>query len=508
MQRFVQLTVLTWLATGTASAVDDRPLKVGIPAFPASFGNPFTATGLPSTQIWDHIFDGLTELGADGLPAPSLAVSWELETPTRWVFQLRRDVRFANGKPFHAPAAKRVFDWLLSERGRATLLGNELRSLVKVTVRDKYALVLETARPDPILPNRLIVIMMVEPDSWEALGIKGFSRQPIGTGSYRLSTWQSAGGAAILLANPHAWRPPKIRRVEIYHLAEHATRMQAALSRQLDVVGNLRPEQLSFLRERGYRVQVDPGTQVLTITFDTVGQKASPFRDRRVRQALNLAVDKDTIARVITSGTTRPAGQGAGPATFGYNPDVKPYPYEPDRARELLAEAGYGDGLSFTAQVVLGTYANDMEIFQQVQQNLAAVGVDVRLESIIFADWLRQYIFNEWRSEAFSLAWNSLPYNDAMRPMEYFSCQKAHPFFCTQSITRGLQIAATEMDPQRRAQALFDLQRIYHDEAPSLFLVEMGHIWVYSNQISGFELRNRVPILAAIDFTAGSGETP
>ena len=354
MQHIPQLLMLVWLTLGVAHA-QSRSLRVGIPAFPASLGNPYAGTGLPSTNIWDHIFDGLTVLGEDGLPAPSLALAWELEAPTRWVFQLRRDVRFANGKPFDAAAAKRVFDWLLSDAGRATLIGNELRTLARVKVRGRYGLVLETKQPDPILPNRLIAVFMVEPDSWEALGIKEFALQPIGTGSYVLETWQNAGGAAVLIANPYAWEPPRIKRVEIYYLADHATRLQAALSRQLDMVGNMRPEQLSYLRDRGYRVLIDPGKQILSLAFDTLGDENSPFRDRRVRQAINLAVDKETIAQAITAGTAQPAGQGASVTTFGYNPEVSAYPHDPERARALLAEAGYPNGFAFTAQVVIIT---------------------------------------------------------------------------------------------------------------------------------------------------------
>lgn len=499
IRRGVTLTALVALATGSAAAAD-RVLKVGVPLLPPSFGNPFTATGLPSGQIWEHIFDGLTELGDDGLPAASLAVAWQPETPTRWVFQLRTGVRFANGKPFNAAAAERVFQWLLSEPGRASIVGNEIRSLVAVHARGSHELVLETRQPDPILPNRLIAVMMVEPDAWDALGVKGFALNPVGTGSYQLITWQNAGGATVLVANPYAWQPPQIDRVHIYPLADHATRLQAALSRQLDIVGNMRPEQLSFLRQRGYRVEIDPGKQILAIGFDTTGQPDSPLRDRRVRQALNLAVDKETIARVITAGTTRPAGQGASPITFGYNPDVAPYPYDPERAKALLAEAGYPDGFAFTAQVVLGSYANDVEIYQRVQQDLAAVGIDATMQSSIFVDWLRQYVFNEWRSEAFSLAWNYLPYNDAMRPMEYFSCAKAHPFFCNDTVRQGVQAAAVEMDRPRRARILADLQQVFHDDPPCLFLLEMGHIWVYGEDLAGFVLNNRVPRLADVRF--------
>jgi peptide/nickel transport system substrate-binding protein len=274
------------------------------------------------------------------------------------------------------------------------------------------------------------------------------------------------------------------------------------------MVGNMRPEQLSYLRDRGYRVLIDPGKQILSLAFDTLGDDTSPFTDKRVRQAMNLAVDKETIARLITAGTTRPAGQGASVTTFGYNPDIQAYPHDPERARALLAEAGYPNGFAFTAQVVIGTYANDVEIYQRVQQDLADVGVTATIESIIFVDWLRQYVPNDWRSEAFSLAWNSLPYNDAMRPMEYFSCAKSNPFYCTEPLRADMQAAAVELDLARRRKMLQELQQLFHEEAPCLFLVEMGHIWVYGDHLTGFAMNNRVPRLADIGFSASEPAAP
>ena len=118
---------------------------------------------------------------------------------------------------------------------------------------------------------------------------------------------------------------------------------------------------------------MDPGKQIIGVAFDVVGHPQSPIADKRVRQAINYAIDKDTIAEIITYGTHRPASQGAAPGVVGYNPDVKPYPYDPENARTLLEDAGYPDGFDLTATIVIGNYANDVEIYQKVQQDLSAV---------------------------------------------------------------------------------------------------------------------------------------
>ena len=483
-----------------AAPARGETLRVGIASLPPSYGNPFMANGLPGTLTWHQLFDGLTALDENGRVAPGLAVSWSLEQPTRWRFTLRPDAVFSNGRPFTAEAAKATFDWLNSEAGRGTVVANELRGIARVSVVGPHELVIETTRPDPILPNRLAAIMIVEPQAWRELGPHGFARRPVGTGPYRVERWQNANGAAVLVANPHAWDPPAIGRVEIYPLSDHASRLQAAVSGQLHVAGSMRPEHIATFERRGFSAMVDPIKQVLSIAFDLTGHPDSPMQDRRVRQALNHAVDRQAIAELITYATTRPASQGAAPGTFGHNPNIEPYAYAPDRARALLAEAGYADGFAFTATVVIGSYANDLEIYQKIQQDLAAVGVEVTFDGTIFANWIRHYLFGTWDSEAFGLSWNSTPYNDALRPMEYFSCKKANPFFCDQTMMPDIQAAATELDRTRRERLLQDLQSAFHDAAPCLFLLELGGVWVFSDQLSGFTMRSRVPQLADISF--------
>jgi peptide/nickel transport system substrate-binding protein len=465
--------------------------------------NPYTAMGAPSVVTWQQLFDGLTRIDEAGDVAAALATEWHLIDAYTWRFQLRENVQYSNGERFDAAAAKEVFDWLLSDAGRLTPVGNELRGLAQVSILGRHELVITTRQPDPILPNRLALVMMVEPKTWAELGPKAFGQKPVGTGPYMLKTWRNRNGAAELLENRLGWSLTHIRTVELFPLHDHAARFQAAISKQLHLSQSMRPEEIEVFRERGFDAMVDPSKQIIGIAFDVVGHPESPVADRRVRQAINIAVDTSTISEIITYGKHSPASQGAAPGVFGYNPDVKPYPYDPAKARTMLAGAGYPDGFSINATIVMGTYANDVEIYQQVQQDLAKVGINLVLESTLFSDWLRQYVSGKWRTEAFSLAWNTAPYHDSIRPMDYFSCGKAIPFYCNPSMMPAIENAATEMRPKEREQALQDLQLRFHNEAPSLYLLEYGHIWVSSNEVSGFAMANGAPQLYKLRLKSG-----
>ncbi len=493
MRTGLVLTAIPVLLGGISTSVIADTIRIGVTDVPASYGDPYRAVGIPSAIVWKQVFDALTEQDASGNFVPGLARSWTQESPLAWRFDLRTDVEFSGGRPFDAHATVAVMDWLMSDEGRATIVGNELRGIAHARAINEHTVVITTTRPDPILPNRLSTVFIVDMVEWKSRGRRAFAREPVGTGSYRVVDWQNANGAVELEAVPTSWRPPLIPTIEIYPLRDHASRFQAAISGQLHAAMALRPEQLDAFRDRGFTIHVDPSKQINSLTFDIVGQPDSPFADQRVRQALNYAVDVEAIADRILNGTAPAASQGSAPGVFGYNAQLRPYPHDPERARRLLEAAGYGDGFEFRAIVVVGTYPNDIEMYTKAQQDLAAVGVDMTLEATIFPDWIQQYIFNNWRSEAFSLSWNVSPYNDAIRPMEYFSCLKARPFFCDESLAEDIRAAATEIDPGRRRMLLEGVAEGMHHAAPSLLLVEYGHIWAVAGSVDQFELRDRIP---------------
>jgi peptide/nickel transport system substrate-binding protein len=476
-------------------------LRIGMNGFPASLGNPFKGNGRPGTLVWYALFDGLTQLDEAGRLQPALALSWSLVEPKRWRFELRPGVRYANGKPFDAASAAQVFEWLISGAGRATVIGNELRGITAVQATAPLILEITTREPDPILPKRMVGALMVEPETWNRLGPDEFSLNPVGTGPFLLERWDQRKRRAYARLNPHGWRPSTFARLEFVELPDAAVRTQALLSRDVDLA-TVEIEELDRLKDRGYPVLVTPSMSVMSVVFITERPAPAPLQDLRVRQALNYAVDRETIARTLLRGLGRPAGQPAPSVSFGHDPALKPYPYDPARARRMLAEAGYADGFPMTIEILMNAFPADGLIYQAMAHYLRQVGIDVELRVITFPQYLRNLQRNGFAGDAFGSMWNSAPYNDATRPMESVSCRRPKPFFCDRELTRRLEQAMHILPEDERLVAMRDVGRAYQEAAPALFLVEQFDLYSHQPELGNVRVRNRVPVYEAISAPA------
>jgi len=486
------------LGTESARAANDDPaptgtLRVGVSGLPASLGNPFKGNGRPGTLVWYAIYDGLTRLDEEGRLVPSLALSWDLLEPTRWRFTLRSDVNYSNGKRFDATAAAAVLTWLTSKEGRATVIGNELRGMSAARAIDAVTLEVITQKPDPILPKRMVGALMVEPSAWQQLGPDKFALKPIGTGAFVLQSWDQRRRRAHARFNPQSWRTAHFAELEFVELPDAAVRTQALLSRDIDIAP-VEIEELSRLEDRGFPIIARPSMSVMSIAFITERETPGPLQDQRVRQALNHAVDRQTIARELLRGYGRPSGQPAPSVSFGYDPRIAPYSYDPQRARELLAQAGYPNGFSLDAQILINSFPADGLIYQSVAHYLRQVGVDVTLRVIPFAQYLRNLQRNTFSGDAFGSMWNSAPYNDATRPMETFSCNRPKPVFCDRALTAKLEAAKLVLNDDERRTAMQAVSRAYHEAAPALFLVEQVDLYAHNPALTQVRLRNRVPV--------------
>lgn len=482
--------VVTYAGAAPATAAE---LRFAMANLPRSQGNPYTENGSPSTYTWSAIFDALTRVGVDGTLQPALATHWAPVDAERWRFTLREGVRFTNGEPFDAHTVVAVVDWLRSEEGRRTVIGNELRGLTGAVAVDRYTVELTTARPDAILPNRMSAVLMVPREAWAMLGPDGFALAPHGTGPFRVVEWSERERTVRLVANPDSWRAPRLSALTLRGLPDKAVRVQALRSREVDMT-LIDIEDVDFLQARGFQVHHSPSMQVMALAFNAERDPPSPVADLRVRQALNHAVDKQAIADILLQGMVRPSGQPASHVTTGYVPGLEPYRYDPERARELLAEAGWPQGFDMTIHVAEGGVPGASQIYQVIVQYLGRVGVRARLQVRPFPAWLRDYLAGTMPADMFGLPWNSAPYNDVMRPIEYYSCAKRRPFFCDPETMPLIEAAGSELDPERRAVLLETLARRKHEIAPSLFLVEQMDLFAHGNAVENLVIANRVPV--------------
>ncbi|MDX2224956.1 MAG: ABC transporter substrate-binding protein [Rhodospirillaceae bacterium] len=488
MRRAIAFALLLALAPAGARA---ETVRAAVAAFPPTLGNPFSGASQPSSEMWLSVFDGVTRLGWTGGPEPGLALSWTNTSPTTWRFMLRPGVTFHNGKPFTAQDVVDVLALLKRPEMARYLIAAELQSVRGARAIDPMTVEIETAEPDAILPNRLAVMMIVDVAAWDGAGVDAFTRAPVGTGPFRLTAWREGTALAVLGRHAGSWRAPaEVSRLEYRLVPDKTARLQSLISRQTDVVTGLHVDDVATVEGMGLKALVFQNPQIKSIALPNLHAGDHPLKDVRVRQALNFAVDKDSIARHIMLGFAEPAGQGAGRDTFGFNPEVKPYPYDPARAKALLIEAGYPDGFDMRIEVVVDNATPDALLYQQVAQDLAAVGVRVTLGSITFADYSRKYAAADWgEADAFHLIWNNAAFQDPIRAIEYFSCLKVNPFFCEDSLVPEIRASSRELSRDKREKMLQGIMARLHDLAPAIWLTNSVYTVAHSPRIEVFEMR-------------------
>lgn len=483
-----------------ASAPGAQTVHYGMVEMPQSRGNPYTQTGPSGTMIWSGIFDALTVLEEDGSLHPALATNWRQDSDLVWHFTLREGVKFSDGSILDASTVAATFAWLATDEGRISEVGVELTHLERVDVLSPNEIRIKLKRPDAILPVRVSVAPIVEPRQWAALGPDGFGKNPVGTGSFVVESWSGPGEPLIASAAPTSWRPPRIDELVVSVIPQAVSRAQALITEQVDVVESIAFDDIDGLRTAGLNVIASPTAQVMSLGFINVDRPEVPLADVRVRQALNYAVDKQTIALALTNGLTTPTAQAAVPGMAAFNPAVTPYPYDPDRARALLADAGYPNGFPINIEVVVGGFVPaDAAIYQKAAEDLRAVGLDVTLNALPIQLYYDKFVSGNWGDvDALGASYQGRPFGDPLRALTLASCLKPGAYFCDPEVVPMLEAADSAPTPEDRTKRLRELAVLYKDIAPSLFLVAQAEVIGVSPKLKNVRRRNRTLVLHEI----------
>ncbi len=350
-------------------------------------------------------------------------------------------------------------------------MGREINTIANAEAESPEAVLVHTTRPDPLIPNKLSGVFVIHPSAFaNDDSVDAFAQKPIGTGPFQFDTWRDNRGRTRLIAAPKAWRQPGFDEFLLIPAPNAMSRVQAVTTDQADLVANIPAELIPDAEAAGLTMHRIATAMVSSFTFRTVDNPGSPIHDVRVRQALNYAVNKELLV-LLVGGNSPPADQGAPSFVYGYNPDVAPYPYDPARARALLVEAGYSDGVDISL-TVSATDMNLSLLAQQITQDVAAVGINMTLVQTNGQQWLQQYTLSSFETDLFNLTWNSAPTNNASRPLEYTSCMRARPFFCDESLVPLLEQIQVELEADKRLALLQEAQARVHELAPAIFMFE------------------------------------
>lgn len=445
--------------------------------------DPHQSIGTHERSIQQNIFDTLIDLDRDYEPTvPALATGWNYVDELTLEVDLREGVTFHNGQPFTADDVVFTFQRIMDASepiGINTWIEGTLDSVEKV---DDYTVRFVTPEPYAPLVANLTRIHIIPGQTFQDMGVADFALNPVGTGPFRLGTWNQ-GQEIVLEAFDNHWRDglPMIDRAVFRIIPDEFARFAALSAGEVDIVQNLPASRIG-------QVEGDPNLDVVSVW----GQRnmwlgimmVPPLDDVRVRQALNYAVDKQAIIDSIFdghAGAVAPGGFGA--LAFGYHDDVEPYAYDPERARELLAEAGYPNGLDLEFRCSSDRYASDREVCQAIQAYLSVVGVNTDIQ---FTEWA---VYSQLRGDRSMQGIYFLGYGNSLFDADFplrlccWSGGRSETRFNTPELDAMVEEAARTVDTQARYDIYGEIQQYIRDQAPYVFLYDQFDIYGISNRV-------------------------
>lgn len=429
------------------------------------------------------MFDGLTRTDSKGNLLPALAESWAHDGALTWTFKLRANVVFQNGRPLTAARVAAALEILRTGTARTAYVASEASGIAEIKASDPLTLTIVTREPDPVLANRLAIVMIVEPDAWTELGAEKFARTPIGTGPFQLVS--SVGASTRLKAFSDSWRPASgVTELEFVSIPEITARMPALLSDRIDVAEALNGDDIAAAAAEGrVREVAEPAHAVLAMMFRTAGREDGPLSDVRVRHAINHAIDKVAIAREILGGRMAAATQGVPAGMIGHNPTIEPFAFDPELARRLVHESGLAGAPALKLDIV-GATPFETAMYQKIAQDLAEVGIPVEVRSNPFPVFLNKLASGQWGdTDMFPLIWDSSVYGDPSRIMRTASCLKPTPFFCAREVVPALEAVGAEMDTRVRRTKLEQAMAAMHEVAPGAWLLEFRRFYAVGPRV-------------------------
>lgn len=451
-----------------AVAGPDNRVVVAQGVFPVSF-DPHRDVSIPTINVNGNIYDALLTRDADLKIIPALAESQNRISDTVLELKLRKNVVFQNGEPFDAKDVKFSLDRVLNKDERSPQRG-WINTVSSVDIVDNYTVRLTTTVPDPVLPARLTLINIVSKAYVEKVGNEGLAANPVGTGPYKLGKWVR-GDYLDLDVNDKYWGPaPQIKLARFRAIPDVAARTAALQAKDVDIITNLPPDYIEAIKKAsGLQVATVPSARVLFLGLaNTV---PGPLQDQRVRQALNYAVNVDEIVKSLLLGNGIRAGDVNGHLLrlLGVDFKSKLYDYDPKKAKQLLAEAGFPNGFSIDMDTPNGRYLMDRDISQIVAAQLGEVGIKVNLKVHEWGNYAQMFTTHKI-SPIYMLGW-SLP---SMDPDQWatpqFGAGEPVSNFDDKEVQDLVVAARQEMDADKRIKLYEKLNNMVHDKAAWLFL--------------------------------------
>jgi peptide/nickel transport system substrate-binding protein len=510
-----RLTALGLLmAMASSPALAQGTLRIGMTAADIPLTTGQTDQGGEGMRFMGYtVYDGLLnwDLSSADKPSvlvPGLATAWKVDDSdkTRWAFTLRDGVKFHDGSDFKADAVVWNLDKLLNDKSpqydskQAAQGRSRIPSVKSYKALDDKTVEIRTATPDAFLPYQIGWVMMSSPAQWEKVGRdwNKFAQTPSGSGPWKLASFVPQTRAE-LVPNKDYWdkaRIPKLDKLVLLPIPEAATRTAALRSGQVDWIEAPSPDAVPSLEKAGFKIVTNAYPH--NWTWHLSRNDGSPWNDIRVRKAANLAIDRNGL-KVLLNGLMIPAKGFVVPGSpwFGHPAfDVK---FDPEAAKKLLAEAGYGPSKPVNVKILISASGSGqmqpLPMNEYIQQNLAEVGIKVDFDVV---EW--NTMINMWRAGAKSETVhgaNGLNFTYFIQDpftafIRHVDSKLVAPngtnwgYYIDPAMDTLLEKARTTFDPAAQDKVLQQIHEKIVDEALFLFVTHDVNPRAMSGKVTGF----------------------
>lgn len=496
MKKFVLSSVAALMAS-VSVGVSAQTLTIGF-ADPLSSLDPQlnNHAGDRSTSL--HFFNLLIENRHNGLE-PSLATSWEPVDDRTWKFTLRDDVTWHDGEPFTAEDLIFSYERAKDVPGSVATFAGYLRTIESMSAPDDHTLIVKTTVPNPDLPLDLASVHVVSKHVGETASTEDYNsgKAVIGTGAYKLVSY-TPGDRVIMERNDNYWGDVQPwEQVNYRYINNAAARTAALLAGDVDVIDKVSVSDLERLKQApnvnvfpydGLRVMLlqpsfNPEPNAYISDNNGNALDTNPLLDKRVRQALSLAINREAIVSRMMQGAASVANQWMPKDTFGYNDTLEDIPYDVERAKALLAEAGYPEGFRLTIHAPNDRYPQGPEVAQAVAQFWTRAGVQTTVEVVPWAVYSGQARKNEYAVTM--LAWGNGTGEARYALVNVFASTNPDEGlgasnwgrYSNAQVDQALEAATVEFDNEKRKQILADSAAVVMEEAGVFPLFHYQNIW-------------------------------
>jgi peptide/nickel transport system substrate-binding protein len=464
----------------------------------------------------NNIYEPLVRRDRDLRLEPSLATEWSQSSPDVWRFKLREGVKFQDGAPFTADDV--IFSYERA-RGPGSNIATKLASVKEVRKIDDHTVEFVTNGPNPILDEEIADWYIMDKEWSEKNNATKAadltkneetyaSRNANGTGPFMLKERQP-DVRTVLVPNPDWWDKPEHNLTEVVfsRIANDATRVAALLSGEIDMIYTVPPQDVERIRRTsGLSIVEKPELRTIFLGFDQARDELlksnvkgkNPFKDVRVREAFYRAIDVDAIKSKVMRGASAPVGIMVGEGINGYDEKLaERVPYDPDRARALMAEAGYADGFEVGMDCPNDRYVNDEAICQAVASMLARIGVKVNLNAQTRSKYFSEILGPAYNTSFYMLGWTPTSY-DAHNALLNLMASRGTDASSqgtfnvggyknerVDELTKAIQ---SETDEEKRTAMIHEAMRIHKEEFGHIPLHQQTVVWAKRDNVDLVQL--------------------